>query len=99
MKHYFLMIAGLRPNFLYRRRVGLEAIPHLQALGTRVAAWITTMNWETQNSQKTGPFSFWEQGFFQSMTDFETEDFSHKMEVFENIICENKTTRKKIWGL
>jgi hypothetical protein len=30
------------------------------------------------------------------MTDFETEDFSHKMEVFENIICENKTTRKKI---
>jgi hypothetical protein len=40
------------------------------------------MHGETQNSEKTGQFSFWEQGFVQSMTDFETEDFSYKIEGF-----------------
>ncbi len=55
------------------------------------------MHWETQNGEKSGLFSFWEQGFFQSIADFETEDFSYKMEVSENIIGENKqqVTREK----
>jgi hypothetical protein len=77
---FFHDCRSLLLNFLYRRRVGLEAFLHFQLLGTRVAAWVTTMHWETQNSQKTGSLSFSGTGVFQSMTDFETQDFSYKME-------------------